>query len=322
MNERDRDAPDQQAGDRAGDGSPRDGAATAHPDEKTNAFNQYRRLLLSIAYRMLGSMAEAEDLVQDAYIRWQQTSTPVRSPRAFLVTTVSRLCINHLQSARVQREVYVGTWLPEPVIADEPSERPGASDESISIAFLLLLERLTPAERAVFLLREVFEYEYGEIASILNQSAVACRQILRRARRHMAENRPRFTPSPEQRANLLKEFLQASARGDLDGLVALLHQDVVLYADGGGKTTAILQPILGPARVARFILRAPRKLLPPDLVRRFTDVNGQPAIVAYRYGRVHSVFTIEVDAGSIRNIFIMSNPEKLSHLPDLPGAPF
>jgi RNA polymerase sigma factor (sigma-70 family) len=169
VNERRRETPKLEAEDRAAHGSPH-AAATADPCEKADAFNQYRRLLLSIAYRMVGSMAEAEDLVQDSYIRWQQTSTPVGSPRAFLVTTVSRLCINHLQSARVRREVYVGSWLPEPVIADEPFEHPGASDESISIAFLLLLERLAPAERAVFLLREVFEYEYGEIAGILNQS--------------------------------------------------------------------------------------------------------------------------------------------------------
>jgi RNA polymerase sigma-70 factor (ECF subfamily) len=284
-------------------------------------FNQYRPLLRSIAYRMLGSVAEAEDILQDAYIRWQQSVTSARSPRAFLVTTVSRLCINYLQSARVRREEYVGSWLPEPVIADDPLERVATTDDSLSIAFLMLLERLTPAERAVFLLREVFEYEYAEISAILNQTEPACRQILRRARVHISENRPRFAPSHEERASLLQQFLHASASGDLNGLVALLHKEVVLYADGGGKTSAVPRPIFGPESVARFILRAPRKLLPRNLVRRFTDVNRQPAIVTYLDGRPHSVFTIEIDGRSIRNIYIIANPAKLSHLPGLPGAP-
>jgi RNA polymerase sigma-70 factor (ECF subfamily) len=281
-------------------------------DQKAELFSIHRPLLLSIAYRMLGSMAEAEDMVQDAYIRWQQTTTRVRTPRAFLVTTVSRLCINHLKSARVRREEYVGAWLPEPVSDEALSAVPPAGDESLSIAFLLLLERLTPVERAVFLLREVFEYEYEEIAGILKQSEVACRQVLRRARQHIAENRPRFAPSREQRADLLRRFLDASSRGDLDGLVALLHKDVVLYADSGGKATAIPRPICGPEHVARFILRAPRKLLPSGLVRQFGEVNGQPAIVSYCDGRPHSVFTIEISADAIRNIFIMANPDKLN----------
>lgn len=295
--------------------------AAAERDARARLFNEHRPLLRSIAYRMLGSLAEAEDIVQDAYVRWQQSKTTASSPRAFLVTTVSRLCINHLQSARVRREEYVGAWLPEPVADDQALDRIAASDGSLSIAFLMLLERLTPVERAVFLLREVFEYEYREIGAILNQTEAACRQTFRRARLHVSENRPRFAASHEQRADLLQRFLNASATGNLDDLVALLHEDVVLYADGGGKTTAIPRPILGPENVARFILRAPRKLLPANLVRRFADVNGQPAIVTYQDGRPHSVFTIEIDGGSIRDIFIIANPDKLSHLPLLPSAP-
>lgn len=285
-------------------------------DEKADLFNQYRPLLLSIAYRMLGGMGDAEDILQDAYIRWQETSTAVRSPRAFLVTTVSRLCINHLQSARVRREEYVGCWLPEPMVDDRLARTP-EPDDSLSIAFLLLLERLTPVERAVFLLREVFDYEYSEIAGILKQSEPSCRQILRRARLHITENRPRYTASREERAELFEQFLRASADGDLAALVALLHKDVVLYADGGGKTTAVPRPITGAANVARFILRAPRKLLPGGLVRRLAKINGEPAIVTYQDGRPHSVFTIEIESGAIRNIFIIANPEKLSHLPAL-----
>lgn len=294
---------------------------TIDRETRARVFNEHRPLLRSIAYRMIGSVADVEDIVQDAYVRWQQSKTAAASPQAFLVTTVTRLCINHLQSARVRREQYVGAWLPEPVAEDDALERIAASDESLSIAFLVLLERLTPMERAVFLLREVFEYEYAEIGRILNQTEAACRQILTRARRHVSEHRPRFAASHQQRAHLLERFLTASASGDLDDLIALLHEDVVLYADGGGKTTAVPRPILGPKNVARFILRAPRKLLPANLVRRLGDVNGQPAIVTYQNGRPHSVFTVELDAGSIREIFIIANPAKLSHLPALPSAP-
>lgn len=289
-------------------------------EARAEVFHEYRPLLRSIAYRMLGSLADAEDILQDAYIRWQESTTAARNPRAFLVTTVSRLCINHLESARVRREEYVGSWLPEPVAADDSLERAGA-DDSLSIAFLVLLERLTPTERAVFLLREVFEYEYSEIGAILDQTEPACRQILRRARLHVAENRPRFASSPEQRATLLQQFVRASASGDLAGLVALLHEDVVLYTDGGGKTAAVPRPIHGADNVARFFLRAPRRFLPADVVRRFADVNGQPAIVTYLDGRPHSVFTVELQAGAIRQIFIIANPEKLSHLPELPDPP-
>jgi len=294
--------------------SPVSRTVTQTAQDKVAVFTQHRPLLLSIAYRMLGSMAEAEDIVQDAYIRWQQTTTRVRIPRAFLVTTVSRLCINHLNSARIRREQYVGAWLPEPVTNTTLSSDATVGDDSLSIAFLLLLERLTPVERAVFLLREVFEYKYDQIAGILAQSEASCRQVLRRARQHIAANRPRFAPSRQQRADLLKRFVEASSRGEIDGLIALLHKDVVLYADSGGKATAIPRPISGAASVARFILRAPGKLLPAGIVRQVAEINGQPAIVSYRDGRPHSVFTIEVASGLIRNVFIIANPDKLNNL--------
>ncbi len=222
----------------------------------------------------------------------------------------------------VKRRVrYVGAWLPEPVTHTTLSTDPAVGDDSLSIAFLLLLERLTPVERAVFLLREVFDYEYDEIAGILNHSEVSCRQILRRARQHIAANRPRFAPSREERADLLKRFLEASSRGDVDGLIALLHKDVVLYADSGGKATAISRPISGTESVARFIFRAPRKLLPAGLVRQVAEINGQPAIVSYLDGRPHGVFTVEVASGLIRNVFIMANPDKLTHLSQSAGVP-
>src|ERR1700716_1996127 len=189
------------------------------PDESIRlaTFNQYRNLLFSIAYRMLSSVTDAEDMLQETFIRWQQSAEQdVRSPRAFLVTIISRLCINHLQSARVQREEYVGEWLPEPIMTGPGSDPFGIirMDESLSMAFLVLLERLTPVERAVFLLREVFEYEYSEIASVLGQSEVNCRQILRRARQHVSAMRPRFEVSERKHNDLLERFLQAVGNGD------------------------------------------------------------------------------------------------------------
>jgi RNA polymerase sigma-70 factor (ECF subfamily) len=268
-------------------------------------FSEHRPLLLSIAYRMLGTLSDAEDMVQDAFVKWQQTTTHVDSPRAFLVTIVSRLCINHLKSARIRREEYVGSWLPEPVLTTSPG------DESLSMAFLLVLERLNPIERAVFLLREVFDYEYGEIARIVEHSEASCRQILHRAKEHVKQSRPRFETSPAHREDLLHRFRDAVAEGDVDGLVSLLCEDVVLYADSGGKTAAVLLPIRGASKVARFVLRAPSRLLPADLVQAIRTVNGQPAVVSMLDGRPHSVFIVDVFGDRIRSIFIVANPDKL-----------
>ena len=188
------------------------------------SFDQYRSLLFSVAYRMLGSVVDAEDMLQETFIRWQQApDVEIRSPRAFLVTIISRLCINQLQSARVQREEYVGQWLPEPVITGPGSDPLEIIqvDESLSMAFLVMLERLTAIERAVFLLREVFEYEYAELAAALGQSEANCRQILSSARQHMSAMRPRFKASPRKKSDLLERFLKATSSGDMDGLVAL-----------------------------------------------------------------------------------------------------
>jgi RNA polymerase sigma-70 factor, ECF subfamily len=287
-------------------------------------FDQYRSLLFSIAYRMLGSVADAEDMLQETFIRWQQAANDnIDSPRAFLVTIVSRLCINHLQSARVQREEYVGQWLPEPIVTD-PGSDPLAIikvDESLSMAFLVLLERLTPVERAVFLLREVFEYEYSEIAAVLGQSEVNCRQILRRARQHVSAMRPRFKVSSKKQNDLLQRFLEAMGTGDMKGLVALLSSDVVLHSDGGGKAIAVPNLIHGADNVARGILGGFRKLLPKTLVRRLARINGEPGVVSYLDGKPYSVFTLDAVDGRVRAIYILTNPEKLSHLAELPANP-
>jgi RNA polymerase sigma-70 factor (ECF subfamily) len=294
------------------------------PQDRSETFYQYRSLLFSIAYRMLGSVADAEDMLQETFIRWQKSSDEdIRSPRAFLVTIISRLCINHLQSARVQREEYVGQWLPEPLLTGPGSDPSEASrlDESLSLAFLLLLERLTPMERAVFLLREVFDYEYSEIAQTLGQGEANCRQILGRARKHVAESRPRFDASPQQSEQLLRRFLDATSNGDLDGLVALLSSDVVFHSDGGGKAAAVPNLVYGPDNVARAILGGLKKLVPKNLVRRMAHINGQPGVISYVDGRPFSIFTMDIADGLVRNIYVVTNPEKLAHLPELPAAP-
>lgn len=291
---------------------------------RLETFTEYKPLLFAVAYRMLGSSADAEDMLQETFIRWQRTSEEnIESPRAFLLTITTRLCIKHLQAARVKREGYFGLWLPEPLVT-APKQNPLTSvevDESLSLAFLLLLERLTPVERAVLLLREVFDYEYSEIASILGQSEMNCRQILRRARQHIKNARPRFDASLQQRTELLRRFSEASSHGDLEGLVALLSKDAVFYSDGGGKAPALPKPIYGAANIARGILEGLRKLVPKGLVRRFVEINGQPGIVTFFGDHPFSVFTLDVVNGLVASVYVVTNPEKLRHLPPLVSLP-
>lgn len=283
-------------------------------------FNQHRSLLFGVAYRMLGSVADAEDMLQETFIRWQHLSPDgIQSPKAMLITITTRLCINYLQSARAMREEYFGEWLPEPILT-APRDNPALSleiDESVSLAFLLLLERLSPVERAALLLRDVFDYAYSELASILDQSEANCRQILRRAHLHIQAATKRFDASREQRAELLRRFSEASFKGDMEGLVALLAKDAVFYSDGGGKAPALPKPIYGAATIARGVLEGLRRLVPRNLIRRHLDVNGKPGIVSYLDGRPFSVFSIEVSENRISQIFVVTNPEKLKHLPQL-----
>jgi RNA polymerase sigma-70 factor (ECF subfamily) len=283
-------------------------------------FDQYRGLLFSIAYRMLGSVADAEDILQEAFIRWQQSQgEEMRSPRAFLVTIVSRLCINYLQSARVQREEYVGQWLPEPIVTGAEGDPLGMIrlDESLSMAFLVLLERLSPVERAVFLLREVFEYEYSEIAAVLGQTEVNCRQILRRARQHVGATRPRFQTPPQKHDDLMESFLAAIDTGEMEGLMSLLTEDVVLHSDGGGKGVAVPNTVRGIGNVARGIFGGLKRLVPEHMIRRLTSINGLPGLINYLDGVPHSVLTIDIKDDRIQAIYVITNPEKLSRLPAL-----
>jgi len=232
---------------------------------RTDNFERHRSLLFSIAYRMLGSVADAEDVVQEAYLRWREVPTKeVRSPKSYLSAVVTRLSINRLRSARAQREKYVGPWLPEPLLSDPAEETAGAAelDESLSMAFLVLLESLNPVERAVFLLREVFDYDYDEISRIVEKSEDNCRQIARRARQSVAARRPRFERSPEQEERLARQFFETCMNGDMEGLVEILSADVTLRSDGGGRVAAAPYPIHGPERVARFLLGVLRTVPP------------------------------------------------------------
>jgi RNA polymerase sigma-70 factor, ECF subfamily len=281
-------------------------------------FDRYRPLLFSVAYRMLGSVMDAEDIVQEAFVRWQGASEgEVRSPRAYLSAVVTRLSIDQLRSARVRREEYVGPWLPEPLPEEPDIADTAALNESLSMAFLVLLESLTPTERAVFLLREVFDYDYGEISHLVGKSEANCRQIARRARGYIAAQRPRFERSPEQEERLTESFLEACMDGDMEGLLGLLAEDIILWSDGGGKVRAALNPIRGSDKVARFFMGILGKA-PPGLVVRQTKVNGQPGIIGYYAdGQPQSVTTFDIADECIRAIHILVNPEKLGNVPDL-----
>ncbi len=300
-------------------GSERELRACEDSVSRTEVFDGYRPLLFSIAYRMLGGVMDAEDVVQEAYLRWRGASEgEVRSPRAYLSAVITRLCIDHLRSARVRREEYVGPWLPEPLPTGLGSDDAGFAGlaESLSMAFLVLLESLTPTERAVFLLREVFDYNYAEVSRIVGKSEANCRQIARRARQFVAARRPRFTRSPEQEELLTRRFLEACTGGDMDGLLRFLSEEITLWSDGGGRVRAALNPIHGPEGVARFLLGILRKV-PPGFVVRRAWINSEPGIVGYVDSHPTSVVTLESAGDRIRAIRIVVNPEKLRKIPPL-----
>ena len=281
-----------------------------------------RPLMLSIAYRMVGSFSEAEDLVQDAYERLAREDG-VENPKAWLSTVVTRLCIDHLRSARVRREQYPGTWLPEPVLAD-PAPDAVMRSESLSMAVLVLLESLSPVERAVFVLREAFDYGYDEIAEIVGKSPENCRQLAVRARRHVEERRPRFEPSREQREELTKRFVAALQRGETEPLVEMLAEDAAFYGDGGGKATAI-GPLHGRDRLAPVLAGFARVGLRRGVTVRQVELNGQPGLLAVEDGAVIAAWALQISDGAIHAIHGVTNPDKLAHisstiLPSLPPA--
>jgi RNA polymerase sigma-70 factor (ECF subfamily) len=277
------------------------------------SFETYRSYLFAIAYRMLGSAMDAEDMVQETYLR-SQTTPPetIHSLKAYLTTILTRLCLDHLQLARRKRVVYVGPWLPEPILttatpaSEDPAERV-EREESISLAFLALLEELQPFERAVFLLHEVFEYEFAEIATMLDKSEAACRRSFSRAKLHLRAHRPRFPASPHTHRQLLTSYFQAMQTGEMTTLTDLL-------ADAGGKLKqAALRPIVGREAVARFILGT-KRFWPENARVEFEEVNGQAAAIIRADGRVLMVLAIEVEAEHIQAIRVVANPEKLTRV--------
>lgn len=275
-----------------------------------DTFVGLRPQLLSLAYRMLGASSDAEDIVQEAWLRWQDVDdTTVHNPRAWLNATVGRLCLDRLKSAQHRRESYTGTWLPEPVATDAPVDR-----ESISLAFLVLLERLSPVERAAFLMHKVFDYAHAEVAAALDMSEAAVRQAYHRASEHLAANRPRFAPSEAEHARVLSAFAGALVAGDLSSLLALLAADATLYADGGGKVRgAALRPVVGGDRVGRFLVGLiEHALVDPGLAYAVQSVNGWPALVIRRAdGSILAIMNIETDGEKIVAVRNLVNPDKL-----------
>jgi RNA polymerase sigma-70 factor, ECF subfamily len=280
----------------------------AEPSVTTETYETLRPLAFSIAYRMLGSVAEAEDVVQEGLLRLHRADA-VEHPKAFVATVVTRLSIDELRSARARRETYVGQWLPEPIVTDS---RP--DDESVTMALLITLESLTPVERAVFLLHDVFDYGYDEIAEIVGKSRENCRQLALRARRHVEARRGRFEASREQRQKLAARFFEAVRDGDLDGLVTLLAEDAVAVGDGGGKAAARATPLRGGAKVARFMLGLARLGERRAYTYEFTELNGEPGAVIREDGAVIGTMVIEVRGDEITAIHSVVNPDKLRHL--------
>jgi RNA polymerase sigma-70 factor, ECF subfamily len=291
--------------------------------QQEDVFQAYKPLLFSIAYNMLGSVMDAEDCVQEAFLRWYQASNngeteAVRSPKSYLSTIVTRLSIDCLRSARVRREQYVGVWLPEPLITTDETSVTGMAElsEALSVAFLHLLEQLSPLERAVFLLRQVFDYDYGEIATMVQKSEDHCRQIVRRARQHLGARHALYHASKEQQEAILHQFLRACLDGDMDGLLGLLANDIVIYADSGGKAPAARHPIAGADRGARYLLGLVRKAS-RDFRFRVALINGQPGIIFYRNGVPSVLLTLDMLDGQIWEIDLIANPDKLQGVPAL-----
>lgn len=290
------------------------------PIDQFEAFNQYRSLLFAIAYRMLGSVTDAEDMVQDTFLRWQQVSDQsIKSTKAYLTKIITRLCIDRLRSARVQREQYIGSWLPEPIVTEstanvttDPMTVAELAD-SLTMAFLVLLERLSPLERAVFLLREAFGYNYNEIGQIVDKKAATCRQIFRRARQHLADQRPRFQTTLQQQEQLTYKFMQACQQGDFQGLLDLLAEDITLWSDGGGQVVACLKPLHGSAKVAGFLRAIYRrgKKLGWGYEVKLAKINGQLGLIYTRDNIIESVVAIEIFDGRIQSLYFMRNPDKL-----------
>jgi RNA polymerase sigma-70 factor (ECF subfamily) len=298
---------------------------SAIPDPAAS-FEPYRRRLLGLAYRMLGSMADAEDAVQETYLRWHAADRgKVLDPRAFLMTTTARICLDMLTSARARREEYAGPWLPEPVVdttALAPDSRTELA-EDLSIALLLTLDRLSPLERAAFLLHDVFDFSFGEVARALDRTEAACRQLAARARSHVRAVRPRGPTAPEIEAKhtqLISAFLEAARSGDLHGLTQLLASDVRVVTDGGGKAAAALNVLDGADRAARFLVGATRKGWREDFTLRFATINGLPGVIVDAPEGPVQTAAFEIEDEVIRAVYVVRNPDKLRHVAAPPSG--
>ena len=292
-------------------------------DEWGETFLEYKALLFSVAYNMLGEVAAAEDIVQDTFLKWMEMEKQdVRHIKAYLVKTVTNKCINYLDSARIKREKYVGLWLPEPLV-NYDLNKPFAKVESyhaLSIGILVLLEKLTPQERAIFLLKEVFAYDYFELSEVFDKSEENCRQIMKRARENLGNDAKRFEVDVKLHEKMLNKFLSAVSEGSLEHFIDLLKEDIILYADGGGSTiqvkgqrlTAFPKPIYGKDHVGRSVIASMAKVKQlPDLSQEIIIVNGLPSILSYSAGKPIAVVSIESDGEKIMHIYIQTNPDKL-----------
>lgn len=280
------------------------------PDADVAQFEEWRPLLFGIAYRMLGSAADAEDIVQEASIRWLgRRERDVESVRAYLVTIVTHLGMDLLTSARMQRVSYAGPWLPEPVVVDDTLAAEQA--DSLSLAFLVLLEELTPPERAAYLLHDIFGYPFNEVAQSVGRTPTDCRQLASRARRRIGDRRQRFDADLHHGRELTRQFVMACGTGDLLGLLGMLADDVVVWTDGGGKVRAAMRPVIGPRRSSRFLLNVAKKVGGSS---RETTLNGQPAMVFIQAGQVVTALVLDILDGKIVGVRVVSNPEKLGGL--------
>lgn len=288
----------------------------ARLDRDAATFETHRRALTGLAYRMLGSRAEAEDVVQDAYLRWHAADRDaVEEPRRYLGTVVTRLCLDRMKSARARREIYVGQWLPEPVVDEGFDDGAGDLAQDISVAFMLLLERLSPLERASFLLHDVFGLEFGEVARTLGRGEAACRQLASRARAHIEAGRPRFSASTEEGHRLATAFHAAAMSGDTQALARILADEAVLYTDGGGKRTAALNPIRGADKIKRFFAGIARKgAVRVPLETRPALINGLAGLVVRESDGIVDTVAVEHRDGRITAIYFVANPDKLQHV--------
>lgn len=300
-------------------------------DKKAETFLEYKSLLFSIAYNMLGNVDAAEDIVQDTFLKWMEIQADdVRYRKAYLVKAVTNKCINYLESARIRREKYIGVWLPEPLQDYDPGNANTKieSYHTLSIGILVLLEKLTPQERAIFLLKEVFAYDYYELAKIFDKTEDNCRQIFKRAKDNLAKDSARFAVDIKVHEKVLNKFLQAVTEGNLEDLIQVLKEDIVLFNDGGGsfitvngrKLTAVLKPVYGKENVSRLAISAVSNYYRylPDFSTEIIFVNGLPSVISYSGSRPVALLSIEPDGDQVRNIFIQTNPDKLKRFKKIP----